>query len=200
MIKLRQAVIVEGKYDKITLENIIDAIIIQTNGFSIFKDREKCEYIRRVAKKRGIIVITDSDSAGAQIRSFLKGICPEGSITNVYIPQLNGKEKRKNIASKEGYLGVEGMSKEIITEALNRSGVTNFEENANTRKITKTDFFELGLSGVQNSSFLRENLAMFLKLPNNISSNAFLDAVNSVFSYEEFISEVEKWRQEEGKR
>lgn len=199
MIRLRQAVIVEGKYDKITLENIIEATIIQTNGFGVFKDKEKCDFIRRVAQTNGIIVMTDSDSAGAQIRAFLKGICPNGSITNVYIPQLAGKEKRKNSASKEGLLGVEGMSKKVIEEALQRSGITDFSKEE-TKKVTKIDFFKLGLSGSDNSSKLRNDFAEFLKLPKNISANAFLDAVNSVFNYDEFMMEVERWRQEEVKK
>lgn len=204
LIKLNQAVIVEGKYDKITLENVIDATIIATNGFSIFKDSEKCSLIRLLAKKCGIIVITDSDSAGALIRSHLKQICPEGSITNVYIPQLFGKEKRKNKPSKEGFLGLEGMTQEVILSSLERSGITGEQISKKSgKKITKTLFFEFGLSGGKNSSFLRDDLAAFLNLPKNMSANAFLDCVNAVYKYDEFIKAVELWqknRQEEGKR
>ena len=127
MIKLNQAVIVEGKYDKITLENVIDTTIIVTDGFRIFKNKEKRELIRLLAERRGIIVITDSDSAGAVIRSYLKQICPEGTITNVYIPQLSGKEKRKTKPSKEGFLGVEGMTQQALVDALARSGITGKE-------------------------------------------------------------------------
>ena len=195
MIKLKQAVIVEGKYDKITLENIIDATIIATNGFSIFKDREKRALIRLLAEKNGIIVITDSDSAGALIRSHLKQICPEGSITNVYVPQLNGKEKRKSKYSKEGFLGVEGMTQEIILNALERSGITgNKVLNKSARNITKTLLFELGLSGGNNSSFLRDDLSEFLFLPKGMSANAFLDCLNAVYNYDEFTKAVELWQ------
>ena len=198
LIKLTQAVIVEGKYDKITLENIVDATIIATNGFSIFKDIEKRELIRLLAQKRGLIVITDSDSAGALIRSHLKQICPQGSITNVYLPQLLGKEKRKSKPSKEGYIGLEGMPQELIINALKQSGITvELVQKKQSKKITKTLFFELGLSGGKDSSFLRNNLAAFLNLPTGISANAFLDCINATFEYNEFIKAVELWRKAE---
>lgn len=201
MIRLSQAVIVEGKYDKITLENIIDATIIATNGFAIFKDTEKRELIRLLAQKHGIVVITDSDSAGAVIRSHLKQICHEGSIVNVYVPQLVGKEKRKNKSSKEGFLGVEGMSQQTLIDALARSGITGSDiVTKSVRKITKTDMYALGLSGRENSAQKRQNLALYLNLPTNMSGNAFLDCLNAVFEYNEFLKAVELWQQEEGKR
>lgn len=201
MIRLSQAVIVEGKYDKITLENIIDATIIATNGFAIFKDTEKRELIRLFAQKHGIVVITDSDSAGAVIRSHLKQICHEGSIVNVYIPQLVGKEKRKNKSSKEGFLGVEGMSQQTLIDALARSGITGSDiVTKSVRKITKTDMYALGLSGRENSAQKRQNLALYLNLPTNMSGNAFLDCLNAVFEYNEFLKAVELWQQEEDKR
>ncbi len=201
MIRLSQAVIVEGKYDKITLENIIDATIIATNGFAIFKDTEKRELIRLLAQKHGIVVITDSDSAGAVIRSHLKQICHEGSIVNVYVPQLVGKEKRKNKSSKEGFLGVEGMSQQTLIDALARSGITGSDiVTKSVRKITKTDMYALGLSGRENSAQKRQNLAQYLNLPTNMSGNAFLDCLNAVFEYNEFLKAVELWQQEEGKR
>ncbi len=195
LIKLSQAVIVEGKYDKITLENIIDATIIATNGFSIFKDSEKRALIRLLAQKCGIVVITDSDSAGALIRSHLKQICPDGSITNVYIPQLKGKEKRKDKQSKEGLLGVEGMTSEVILNALERSGLTGEKvQKKADKKITKTLLFEYGLSGGKNSSFLRDDLAVYLDLPKGMSANAFLDCLNAVYSYDEFLKAVKLWQ------
>ena len=201
MIRLREAVVVEGKYDKITLENIIDATIIQTNGFGIFKDKEKCELLRRISQKNGIVIMTDSDSAGALIRAYLKNICAGGKITNVYVPQLLGKEKRKPHTSKEGFLGVEGMSSQVILSALERSGIVPEGQNvARGRMLTKTDFYALGLSGRENSSENRESLAKFLELPCGMSSSAFLDAVNAVFGYEEFIKAVKEWQQEEDKR
>lgn len=204
MIRLNQAVIVEGKYDKITLENIIDATIIATDGFSIFKNKEKRELIRLLAQKSGIIVITDSDSAGAVIRSHLKQICPEGSITNVYIPQLFGKEKRKSKPSKEGLLGVEGMTQQVLIDALTRSGITGEKTTKKSSKpISKTTFFTLGLSGGENSSYLRDDLAEHLNLPKGMSSNAFLDCVNAIYELDEFIKVVDLWQkavQDEDKR
>ncbi len=195
MIKLKQAVIVEGKYDKITLENIIDATIITTDGYRIFKNKEKRDFIRLLAKRNGIIVMTDSDSAGGVIRSYLKQICPENTITNVYVPQLCGKEKRKDKPSKQGFLGVEGLSSQIIIEALTKSGITGDDIfGKRDRKITKTDLFKLGLSGKKSSAALRESLARYLNLPTKISANAFLDAVNAVMEYDEFFKAVEEWR------
>lgn len=194
LIKLDQAVIVEGKYDKITLENIIDATIIATNGFRIFKDAEKRKLIQLLAAKRGIIVITDSDSAGAMIRSHLKQICPENTITNVYIPQLAGKEKRKEKSSKEGLLGVEGMTSEVILDAFKRSGIIGYNIcGKKDNKISKTLLFTLGLSGGKDSSYLRDDIAVYLGLPKRMSSNAFLDCLNAVYEYNEFIEEHDKW-------
>jgi len=204
LIKLKEAVIVEGKYDKITLENIIDATIITTNGFRIFKDKEKRDLIKLLAERQGIVVITDSDSAGALIRSHLKQVCPENTITNVYVPQLSGKEKRKDKRSKEGLLGVEGMTQQILIDALARSGITHNTITKKTcKKITKTDLFTLGLSGNKNSSFLRDVLAQFLNLPQGMSANAFLDCLNAIYNYNEFIKAVELWqknRQDADKR
>lgn len=200
LIRLRQAVIVEGKYDKITLENVLDATIITTDGFGIFKNKEKCDLIRTVAQKHGVVVVTDSDSAGALIRSHLKRICPKDSIVNVYIPQLSGKEKRKSHAGKQGLLGVEGMSKEVLITAFERSGITSDEATAKRRQVGKGDFFALGLSGRENSARARDDFARFAGLPTGISANALLDAVNAIFSYEEFSKAVEQWRQETDKK
>ncbi len=201
MIKINQAVIVEGKYDKITLENIIDATIITTNGFGIFKDKSKCDLIRLLAQKQGIVVITDSDSAGMIIRSHLKQICPQGSVTNVYVPQLCGKEKRKTKYSKQGFLGVEGLDKQTILTALERSGIKDFDcLKEKSRKITKTDLFVSGLSGGENSSALRNSLSAFLKIPQGMSANAFLDCINALYDYDEFMLGVQKWQQDEVKK
>lgn len=200
MIRLKQAVIVEGKYDQITLGNLIDATIVTTDGFGIFKDKEKCAYIRRLCSEKGIIVMTDSDSAGAMIRAHIKNICgSEKGIVNVYVPQLKGKEKRKSASSREGFLGVEGMSADIIKNCLKRSGISEFEDVVQGRKLTKNDLFILGLSGNENSKHCRKSISQFLGLPQNLSSNAFLDAVNAVYGYEKFIEAVKRWEQETGR-
>lgn len=186
MIKISQPVIVEGKYDKITLENVIDALIIPTDGFAIFKNKEKCDMIRALAQKFGVVVITDSDSAGNQIRSFIKNIVGDSEIINVYIPQLKGKEKRKANPSKQGFLGVEGMSRQVLEEAFARSGINSKKVTENTRKITKTDMFIASLSGCENSSDKRQELLKKLDLPCNLSPNAMLDILNTILTYEEF--------------
>jgi ribonuclease M5 len=192
LIKITQPIIVEGKYDKITLGNVVDTLIITTNGFSLFRDKEKCELIRTLAKRDGVIVLTDSDSAGNLIRSHIKNIADGGKIINVYVPMIKGKEKRKTVSSKEGFLGVEGMSKQVIEEALRKSGVLCRQTDGNAPKITKTDMYLLGLSGEKNSSLKRKKLLEFLKLPNNLSPNALLDVINTLFTKEEFLKAVEK--------
>lgn len=196
MIRLNQVVVVEGKYDKITLSDYIDAIIITTDGFSVFKDKEKQRLISYCANKNGIVIITDSDSAGMQIRAFLKNICKSDNITNVYIPQIIGKERRKKTPSKEGFLGVEGMTEEIIKNALIRSGVNSCD---NKRLITKKDLFLFGLSGRDNSSKKRESFLKFSGLPLGLSGNGFLDAVNAILGYDDFYKAVKLWEQEEDK-
>lgn len=184
MIKLEQAVIVEGKYDKIKLSSIIDAVIITTNGFNIFKDTEKLELIRYYAEKTGIIIMTDSDSAGFIIRNHIKGAVKKGTVINVYIPDIMGKEKRKIKPSAEGKLGVEGVEKKIILEALEKAGVT-VSAGEEREKITKTDLFTLGLSGGKNSSELRKKLLEYLKLPSLLSPNSMLEVLNTMMSTEE---------------
>lgn len=181
MIKLKQAVVVEGKYDKITLSSIIDAVIIVTNGFGIFKDKEKLELIKFYAGSTGIIIMTDSDRAGFIIRNHIKGAVKNGKIQNVYIPDIMGKEKRKLKTSAEGKLGVEGMNKEIILKALEKAGITADEtEIKKDTLITKTDLFILGLSGGQNSSELRRKLLHHLKLPSLLSANSMLEVLNTM--------------------
>ena len=193
MIKINQAVIVEGKYDKIKLSGIIDALIIETDGFVIFKDKEKQRLIRFLAETKGIVIMTDSDSAGFKIRSFINGITNSENITNVYIPDIYGKEKRKTEMSKEGKLGVEGISKEIILEALRKAGVNCDENNKEqSRSITKTDFFLDGISGREQSSFLRKELAKSLGLPERISASSLLKIINSYMTYDDYKESVEK--------
>lgn len=184
MIKIEQAVVVEGKYDKIKLSSIIDAVIIPTNGFSIFRDAEKRELIRYYAEKTGIIILTDSDRAGFIIRNYIRGAVGSGKIINVYIPDIMGKEKRKTKPSAEGKLGVEGMEKKIILEALKKAGVTA-SATENREKLTKTDLFELGLSGGKNSSDKRKKLLEYLKLPSLLSANSMLDVLNTMLNKNE---------------
>ena len=189
MIKLNEAVIVEGRYDKILLRGFIDAPIIEIGGFRVFKDKEKQKLIRKLSETRGIIIMTDSDSAGFVIRNFLRGIVSAGKIKHCYIPQIRGKEKRKAEVSKEGYLGVEGLDEKTIIEALERSGVNICSKSAETEfeEITKADFYELGLSGKENSAKLREKLLKKLGMPTYLSANAFLAVLNCFYSKKDLL-------------
>lgn len=195
MIKVKEAIIVEGKYDKIKLSSIIDGLIITTNGFGIFNDKERQYLIRELAKKRGIIVLTDSDSAGFVIRNFLKGSVPKEQIKHAYIPDIFGKEKRKDKRSKEGKLGVEGVSKELILEALRKCGAScedSGSEFIEREEITKVDFFVYGLTGGSNSSERRELLKKRLNLPENMTTNSILGVLNCLMTRDEFIDLMEE--------
>ena len=192
MIKLKMPVIVEGKYDKITLENVVDTLIISTNGFRIFKDKEKCALIRTFAQREGVIVLTDSDSAGNVIRNYIKNIAADGKVFNMYVPQLKGKERRKSVPSKEGFLGVEGISGQVLEKAFLQSGVTELKSVENKEPITKTDMFLYGLSGTENAQSNRKKLLKYLSLPENLSANALLDVVNTLFTKAEFEKAVEE--------
>jgi ribonuclease M5 len=187
VISLKEAVIVEGRYDKIKLQSFVASPIIETGGFRVFKDKEKQNLIREIALKRGILVLTDSDGAGFVIRNFLRGTVPNSEIKHAYIPQLKGKEKRKSEASKEGFLGVEGISEEIIIDAIRKSGATIIGENApeSSRKITKADLFDLGLTGRENSAKLREKLLKSLNMPTYLTTNALLMTLNCIYSLKE---------------
>lgn len=199
MIRLDIPILVEGKYDKITLENVIDATIIPLNGFRIFKDTQKIALIKRLAAEKGIIIMTDSDSAGTFIRSRLKGILDDTKIINVYVPCLKGKEKRKSAPSKEGLLGVEGISKQQILDSLERSGVFEVADFKEKEPITKTDLFELGLSGNSDSKEARQELLSYLSLPANLSPNAMLDILNTLFDREGFIEVIKEWQEKKTK-
>lgn len=192
MLKLSRAVIVEGKYDKIRLENIVDAVIIPTNGFRIFKDEEKRRLIKKIAEKKGIIVLTDSDKAGSVIRSHIKNIASGADIISVYLPQISGKERRKTKPSAEGLVGVEGTPDEIIIKALERFSVS--EERS--ERIEKNDLYHLGLSGSDGSAEKRKALLTFLDLPPSLTAPALLDALNSLYTKTEFMEVAEKWLQE----
>ena len=192
MIKLSQPVIVEGKYDVIKLSNILDALIIKTDGFGIFKDSEKQRLIRRLANEKGIIVLTDSDSAGFVIRNFISSCMPKEKIINVYIPDIFGKEKRKTERSKEGKLGVEGVPESVILEALRKAGVTASVTDEKRRLITNVDLYEYGLSGRENSSRKRKKLLAALSLPERMSTSSLVKILNSFVTYEEFIEKVKE--------
>ena len=187
MISIKEAVIVEGRYDKIKLKEFIDTPVIETGGFRVFKDREKQRLIREIALSRGILVLTDSDSAGFVIRNFLRGIAPESSVKHAYIPQLKGKEKRKAEESREGLLGVEGISAEVLTEAITHSGATilGADSERKSASISKSDLYELGLSGRENSAVLRQKLLKRLNMPTYLTSNALLEALNCLYSLKE---------------
>lgn len=194
MIQVKEAIIVEGKYDKIKLSSIVDGLIVETDGFRIFKDKEKMAMLRRLAKSCGLVILTDSDSAGFLIRHYLVGSIPPEQIKNAYIPDIPGKEKRKPVPSKEGKLGVEGVPTEAIREALRRAGVGVGEEPAPalSPKITKADLFLIGLSGGSESSGKRRDLLQRLNLPEHLSANAMLDVLNSLMGRDEFLKLVSK--------
>ncbi len=188
MYTIKEAVIVEGVYDKITLSSFLDGIIFTTGGFSVFNNKKTQESIRTLAEKTGVVILSDSDSAGLKIRNFIKQLVPNADILHAYIPEIKGKEKRKDRASKEGILGVEGMSEEIIIDALKKAGATIDGSKTAPRKarlITKTDMFKLGLSGGENSTFLRSEIAKKLGLPSKLSANMLLDCINRLLTYDE---------------
>ena len=193
MVKIKEAILVEGRYDKNTLSQIVDAPIFQTDGFGIFKDKEKITLLRRVAEKRGLIVFTDSDGAGFVIRNHVKSAIAAQYLKHAYTPDILGKERRKATAGKEGKLGVEGMSPQIILDALRRAGATIADEQCDARSagITKQDMSELGLSGGKDSSAKRRTLLKQLGLPEHMSANALLDALNLLYSKDEIIEIVD---------
>ena len=184
MLKIKEAVIVEGKYDKIKLSSVLDALIITTEGFGIFKNRETLELIRKIAVTNGIVILTDSDSAGFMIRSYLKGTVSEGRILNAYIPDVLGKEKRKQSPSAEGKLGVEGISAEILKEALLKAGVNVGECEKGKKYMSPSRLFEDGLSGGQDSKARRKRLCKALSLPERLSSRSLIDILNLTVSEE----------------
>lgn len=186
MVSIREAIVVEGRYDKNTLLQIVDATILETNGFGIMNDKNLLALLRKVAKARGLIVFTDSDGAGFVIRSFLKSAIDPQYLKHAYIPDVPGKERRKAAPGKEGKLGVEGMPPEVLLEALRRAGATMGGETAAPRNaITKQDMMELGLSGGANAAQKRKELVKRLDLPEHLSANALLQALNALYSLEE---------------
>lgn len=199
MVKVREAIVVEGKYDKNTLSQIVDAVIFQTDGFSIFHNPQQLKMLRQVAQKRGLIVFTDSDGAGFVIRNHLKSAIPPQYIKHAYIPDIPGKERRKSAPGKEGKLGVEGMTPQIILDALRRSGATLDDAAVSFGgQITKQDFADFGLSGGKDSSILRKKVQKKLDLPLHLSANGLLQAVNLLYTKEEFASVMEEMEKDNG--
>lgn len=190
-ITVKQPVIVEGKYDKIKLESVIDGLILTTDGFRIYKDKEKTALIRAFAEKVGVIILTDSDGAGFQIRNHLKGCIKNGKIYNVYIPDIFGKEKRKDKPSKEGKLGVEGIDTEILLSAFEKAGI--FSENEGEAQwLTRADMLDDGLIGLPDSSQLRKRLTSELKLPERLSTAALMEVLNRLYTRESYEAVLNK--------
>ena len=199
MVKIQEAIVVEGRYDKNTLSQIVDAPILETSGFGIFQDKAKMDMLRAVAQKRGLIVFTDADGAGLVIRNHIKSAIDGKYLKHAYIPEVFGKEKRKAAPGKEGKLGVEGMKPDVIVESLRRAGATFLGEDTPTvGSITKQDFVEFGLSGGKNSAFIREKLAEKFGFPRNMSANALLQAVNLLCTVDQLRTFVEALEQENG--
>lgn len=195
-LKIDIPILVEGKYDKITLSSVLDANIFTTGGFSVFNNKEKQALLRRLAEEKGLLVLTDSDGGGKQIRSFLAGILPKEKIRMLYIPKIEGKERRKSHKSKGGFLGVEGMTPELLRSLFAPFAKGNIQEEAGEKQekrcITKTDFYFDGLSGGEASKAKRALLARRFSLPEDMSANALLEALNLLSSYEEYKKAVEE--------
>lgn len=189
MVKINEAIAVEGNYDKIKLSQLVDATIVVLDGFMIYKDKPKQNMLKKLADKCGLIIFTDSDAAGFRIRTYLKNVLAGKNVKHAYIPDIKGKEKRKSKPSKEGFLGVEGMSDEIILKALaevsSAAGKSDISAEM-TRRVTKADLFADGFSGGENSHEARRQLTKILGLPSRISANMLLDVINSLYTYDEY--------------
>ena len=193
MVRIKEAIVVEGRYDRNTLSQIVDAPILETSGFGIMKDKTQLQLLRRVAQKRGLIIFTDSDGAGFVIRNYLKSSIDNQYLKHAYIPDIYGKERRKSAPGREGKLGVEGMKPDVILACLTRAGATVEGENhaQSRQEITKLDLVELGLSGCAGSDGKRKDLLKRLKLPEHMSANAMLQALNLLYRREEFLAWME---------
>ena len=191
MLKIREAIVVEGRYDKNTLSQLVDTLILETKGFGIFKDEERLGLLRRLAAERGLIILTDSDGAGFVIRNFLKGAIDPALVKHAYVPDLMGKERRKRQPGKEGKLGVEGMRPEVLEQALRRAGATVLEEESAANPgapITKADLYAAGLTGAPDSAARRKTLLRRLDLPEHLAANAMLSVLNALYTREEFLA------------
>lgn len=190
MQSVKEVIVVEGRYDKNTLLQVVDAVVIETSGFGIFNDSQKQKLLRTMAEKRGLIILTDPDGAGFVIRNFIKSCIPAEQLKQAYVPDIPGKEKRKARPSREGKLGVEGMRAEILLNALKRAGATFEGEEAdpNIEKVTKADLYRIGLAGQEESAKKRAALIRSLDLPEHLSADALLNVVNAIMSREDFFS------------
>lgn len=195
MKKIKEVIVVEGRYDKNTLSQVVDATVVTLGGFAVFNDREKLAFLRRLALERGLIVLTDSDGAGFVIRNYLKGALPRDRVKQAYIPDIHGKERRKRAPGKEGKLGVEGMRPQVLLESLRRAGATFLDEEdqstAPKEPITKADLFALGLTGGTGSAARRQALLRQLDLPEHLTPNALLEALNLLYTREAFLKSAE---------
>ena len=196
MLKIKEAIVVEGRYDKNTLSQLVDTLIVDIGGFAVFKNSERVALLRRLAATRGLVIFTDGDGAGFVIRNFLKGALPKEGVKHAYIPDIEGKERRKRKGSSEGKLGVEGMSPNVIYEALRRAEVTVLDEEAVAQpsrpQITKGDLYVDGLSGGEGSAALRKQLLELLDLPEHLSTNALVEVLNTFYTVEEYHEAVRK--------
>lgn len=187
MLKIKEAVIVEGRYDKIKLSNLLDTLIIETNGFSVFKDKKKLAFIRKLANERGVIVITDSDHSGFQIRNYISSALPKDKVKHIYIPDIYGKEKRKKEPSKEGKLGVEGIDDKILLNLFEKANISA-QTVDNKDLITSVDMFTLSLSGTPNAKQNKKKLLKSLDLPEFLSTSSLISCLNSSMTKDEFYS------------
>ena len=191
MRRIKEVIVVEGRYDKNALSQVVDAVILETGGFGIFNDKQKQKLLRTMAEKRGLIVLTDPDGAGFMIRNFIKSCIDPALVKQAYVPDIHGKERRKAAPSKEGKLGVEGMRPQILLTALERAGATFEDEepsNNHNAPITKADLYAKGLSGKSGSSHARKELLQRLELPERLTADGLLDVLNAVMSREEFYA------------
>ena len=197
MLRIQEAIVVEGRYDKNTLSQVVDTVILETGGFGVFRNQELVALLRRLAEERGLIVLTDSDGAGFLIRGHLKSALPPDKVKHAYIPDVPGKERRKRAPGKEGKLGVEGMSPAVLEEVLRRAGATFLEEppggSPPRTAITKADLYLLGLTGTPDSARRRAALLRHLDFPEHLSTNALLPVLNALYDRAAFLKEAETW-------